>query len=109
MGRNPMGDTPMSNAERQRAHRERIKRQGLVAEYVNQDLRGDYFDVEARLAKALRGLVHSEVLSEEICKRIMSDAVGIIPPRNRIDMLFIEKKLNEYLNIGENKNGEEHE
>lgn len=97
MGRHPLGTVALTNAERQKLYRARLKRQGLVSEYVNKDLRGDYFDIEARLSMALSLLISNGDLSEDIKRNIVHLATHIIPPLNRVDTLFIEKKILNYL------------
>lgn len=101
MGRRPLGETPMSAAERQRLRRERIKMRGLTVEYVNRDLQGDYYNVDARLAKSIKSLIAEGVISHDLALTIISKAIAIIAPKNRVDSMYIHKMLLNYLNIQE--------
>lgn len=105
MGRRPLGETPMSAAERQRLCRERIKMRGLTVEYVNPDLRGEYFNVEARLARAVSSLIEDGTISDDLALIIKSRAVTIIPSSSRVDMLYIEKNITNYLKLKEEDYG----
>lgn len=101
MGRHPIGDKAMSAAERQRLRRERLKKQGMVFELVNSDLCGEYFDIQARIARAFRDLLREGHVPEELARLVVNHAVEVISPKSRIDRLFFKKKITEFLNSEE--------
>ncbi|MDR2826224.1 MAG: hypothetical protein LBV76_05455 [Deltaproteobacteria bacterium] len=108
MGRRPLGEAAMTDAVRQKLRRARLKAQGLVLEYVNTDTRGDYYSVEIRLAGAVRRLFGKGILPEEFREAIVAEALSVVPLKNRVDYLFMEKQLHEYLNREDGEHDEEH-
>jgi hypothetical protein len=108
MGRRPLGAKAMTDAVRQKLRRARLKARGLVLEYVNTDTRGDYYNLEIRLARAIRHLLGKGILPEEFREALVAEALSVVPLKNRVDYLFMEKQLHEYLNREDEEHAEEH-
>jgi hypothetical protein len=90
-----MSSKAKSNAERQRVYRQRQKDKGIFSIKVKG--KDGYYDERIRIAEALHIMAIKELINEELLDEIIEMAINVIPPKNRIDRIYLKRKLNEFL------------
>ena len=88
-------DLVKSNAERQRLFRQRREEKGICSIPVKGE--NGYFDERIRIAYAIELMGKEGELPPKFRKKLLEYSIAAIPPKNRVDELYIRGKLNQFL------------